>query len=43
MAFIDWIAGMAKKKGWQKSHQTYNNYWKWLSEYYARGGSEAAA
>jgi hypothetical protein len=35
MAFIDWIAAMAKQKGRQKSHQTYKNYWKWLSEYYA--------
>ena len=35
MSFIDWIAAMAKKKGRQKSHQTYKSYWKWLSEYYA--------
>jgi hypothetical protein len=35
MSFIDWIAAMAEKKGRQKSHQTYNTYWKWLSEYYA--------
>jgi hypothetical protein len=32
MAFIDWIAAMARQKGRQ---QTYKNYWKWLSEYYA--------
>jgi hypothetical protein len=35
MAFIDWIAAMAKQEDRQKSHQTYKNYWKWLSEYYA--------
>jgi hypothetical protein len=27
MAFIDWTAEMAKQKGRQKSHQTYQNYW----------------
>jgi hypothetical protein len=32
MSFIDWMAAMAKKKGRQKSHQTYQNCWKWLSE-----------
>jgi len=35
MAFIDWIAAIARQKGWQKRQQTYKNYWKWLSEYYA--------
>ena len=35
MAFIDWIAETSRQKGKQKSHQTYKNYWKWLSEYYA--------
>jgi hypothetical protein len=35
MAFIDWIAAMARQKGRQKRQQTYKNYWKWLSEYYA--------
>ena len=34
MAFIDWIAETSRQKGQQKSHQTYKNYWKWLSEYY---------
>jgi hypothetical protein len=28
MAFIDWIAAMARQKGWQKKQQTYKNYWK---------------
>jgi len=35
MAFIDWIAETSRQKGKQKSHRTYKNYWKWLSEYYA--------
>ena len=34
MAFIDWIAETSRQKGQQKSHQTYKNYWKWLSKYY---------
>jgi len=35
MAFIDWMAAVARRKGRQRSQQTYKNYWKWLSEYYA--------
>ena len=35
LAFIDWIAETSRQEGKQKSHQTYKNYWKWLSEYYA--------
>ena len=35
MAWIDWIAEMARKKGRQNTQGTYKSYWKWLSEYYA--------
>jgi len=35
MAFIYWIAAMARQKGRQKSQQTYITYWKCLSEYHA--------
>jgi hypothetical protein len=31
MAFIDWIAATSRPK----DQQTYKNYWKFLSEYYA--------
>jgi hypothetical protein len=35
MAWIDWIAEMARQKGRQNTQHTYIVYRKWLSEYYA--------
>lgn len=36
MAWIDWIAEMARQKGRQDSRGAYKSYWKWLSEYYVQ-------